>query len=334
MTKTFSIKEIAKLAGVSPATVSRVLNQNGRYSKKTERKIRKIIKEHNFHPNQMARGLRMNKNQIVGIIVPDITNEFFSSLIREIQMGLFSKDFPIAIYNTNESPEIEKKSLIYLRAQNVSGVVYINGRKELEDNFLDNIPTIYVDREPVSDDRKEAVYISSDNEQGGYLATKELLKKGCRKIATITERAGTYVTEQRLQGYLRALNEFGIQSESTLIFTPKTLTFEDSYELVSDVLRRGVKFDGIFCQTDWLASGALTALNDYGIEIPDKVKLVGFDNISISYLCSQPFSTVKQDVKGIGAYIVDSLMKMISGNFKQIEKIKQFPVELVLRQTT
>ena len=105
MKPNISLREIAEKANVSPATVSRVMNKNGRYSKDTEERVLRIIEEYGYSPNQLARGLRLNRGQIVGIIVPDITNEFFSKLIQRIQNRLFEHDYPVVIYNTNESME-------------------------------------------------------------------------------------------------------------------------------------------------------------------------------------------------------------------------------------
>jgi len=187
MKPNISLREIAEKANVSPATVSRVMNKNGRYSKDTEERVLRIIEEYGYSPNQLARGLRLNRGQIVGIIVPDITNEFFSKLIQRIQNRLFEHDYPVVIYNTNESMATEKKCLKYLRAQSVSGVVYINGSRSVEGDMLKDIPTVYIDRRPEDSPRPKTRFVSSDNEQGGYLATREMLEQGSRQY-TVDEK--------------------------------------------------------------------------------------------------------------------------------------------------
>lgn len=328
-----SIKEIASMAQVSPATVSRVINRNGRYSKETEQRVRDLIDQYEYEPNQLARGLRKNRNRIVGVLVPDITNEYFAKMIQVIQTRLFDYDYPVTIYNTNESRKMESKCLRYLRAQNVSGVIYINGYENLEGDSLKDIPTIYIDRFYGSDSRDKTVYVSSDNEMGGYIATKELIDRGCRRIAVMIERYGTYVMNERLKGCMRALDEHRMEFVPSLVFAPEAITYNAAYAAIEKELKKGTRFDGIFCQTDWLASGTLAALQNNGVNVPEDVKLVGFDNISISFLCEKPFSTVMQDIEKIGHYTADTLINLMRG-MERKESTKVFPVELIRRKTT
>jgi LacI family transcriptional regulator len=265
--------------------------------------------------------------------VPDITNEYFSKLIQVIQNRLFDYDYPVAIYNTNESKFTEEKCLRYLSSQSVSGVIYINGNEDLEEDLLNNIPTIYVDREPSGHPRPRTKYVSSDNRNGGRLATKALLDSGCKKIAVMTERSGTYVMTERLLGYTQALKEAGIETDKSLIFRPEAITYDAAIAKIEEKLAEGISFDGIFCQTDWLASGALTAFQKHGLRVPEDVKVVGFDNISISYLCYQPFTTIQQDIGAIGNYLADTMIDMIDDNDHE-ESVRFFPVSLIRRQTT
>ena len=328
-----SIKKIAELAGVSTATVSRVINNNGRFSEETGRRVREIIASYDYEPNHFARGLRRNKGQSIGVIVPDITNEFFSSLISSLQQELFKQNYHIVIYNTSESKIIEQKSLAHLRAQKVSGVVYINGHAEIEKDFLKDIPTVYIDRKPELNLREDTVFISSDNEKGGYLATRELIENQCKKIAVITERCNTFVTLERLAGYERACQEAGIKTNSSLIFSPEEIRYEAAYKLTNRLIKDKVDFDGLFCETDWLASGALSAMRDNHISLPEDKKLVGFDNISISFLCQQPFTTIHQDTKKMGICSAKALLQMIAGE-KPHDRVKLMAVKLIKRQTT
>lgn len=331
MGRSVSLKEIAGRAGVSPATVSRVMNKNGRYSRETEERVLRIIEECGYSPNQMARGLRMSRNQIIGIIVPDITNEYFAKLIQVVQNTLFDFDYPVAIYNTNESRDTERKCLRYVKAQDVSGVIYINGDSSLEEGQLQDIPTIYVDRAPAEKPRAKVRYVSSDNRDGGRLAAEELMRSGCRSLAVMTEREGTYVMTERLAGYACALEQAGIAPP--LVLRPKAITYEAAYEAVLRVLDAGGRFDGIFCQTDWLASGAIAALQSRGVSIPGDVRVVGFDDISISHMCSLPFTTIKQDIDSMGRYLADTIIGMIYGR-DESSGTKIFPVSLITRRTT
>lgn len=333
MEKKLAVKDIAALADVSVATVSRVINQNGRFSKETERRVLEVMANYNYIPNQLARGLRTNRTSMVGIVVPDITNEYFANLVLKIQKGLFQAGFMSTICNFDESEEIARQNLIALRAQNISGLVYINGLCPADDPLFEGIPTIFIDREPMEPCPENALFLSSDNFRGGYLAAQALYSSGARQLAVMTERENTYVTRQRLEGFRKFCLEQGLELPEERILVPAQIKFEAARSLVQHTLRQGVEFDGIFCQTDWLASGALVALREAGRQVPGDVRLVGFDNISISFLCQQPFTTVKQDVESMGEFVSHTLTAMIRGDVIEKKHI-QFPVELIVRQTT
>ena len=162
MEKAKSIKEIAKLAGVSTATVSRVINQNGRFSRETEERVRRVIRENDYIPNMSAKGLRTSRTRVVGIIVPDITNPHFANLVLHLEMDLFRRGYSCLICNTNESEELESKHIQSLTAQNVSGIVLISGMRNYEE--LGDLPVVYVDRPSNSQD-KEEVMIESDKDR-------------------------------------------------------------------------------------------------------------------------------------------------------------------------
>lgn len=167
--KVKSIKDIARMAGVSTATVSRVINQNGRFSKETEARVRRIIRETEYVPNMSAKGLRTSRTRVVGIIVPDITNPHFASLVLKLEINLFQRGYSCLICNTNESEKLERKHIQSLSAQNVSAIVLISGTRNYSE--LDTLPVIYVDR-PSRSQKSSGVIIESDNEQGRLSGNK------------------------------------------------------------------------------------------------------------------------------------------------------------------
>ena len=332
MSRPVTIKDIACLSGVSVATVSRVINGNGRYSKETEERVLSIITEYNYTPNMLGKGLRTNKTQTIGIVVPDITNEFFARIVQEVEKNLFNAGYTTLICNTNENPELEKKYLSVLNVNRVSGLIYISGDTRVKHDGLENIPAVYIDRWP-STSRKDIVFIESDNFEGGRIATMEMLQKGCRRILFLTDERRTSAQHSRSEGYLRAHREFGIVPDESLIIGLKEISFDSAHDMINELCDNHVKFDGVFASTDWLALGALVALESRGIKVPEQVKIVGFDNISISKHCSTPISTVNQDVKQMGEQAINILLRLIDG--KEIDKkYYVLPVELIKRGTT
>jgi len=332
MTRSVTIKDIARLSGVSVATVSRVINGNGRYSKETEDRVMAVIKENNYTPNMLGKGLRTNKTQTIGIVVPDITNEFFATIVQEVERNLFKAGYSSLVCNTNENPEVEKRYISVLNVNRVSGLVYISGDTRVKHNAPENIPAVYIDRWP-STTRRDIVFIESDNFEGGRIATLEMLQKGCRRIVFLTDERRTSAQRSRQEGYFRAHSEYGIVPDESFIIALKEISYDSAFSAISDLCSRQVKFDGIFASTDWLALGALVALESRGIRVPEQVKIVGFDNISISKHCSTPISTINQDVRKMGEKAVEILLGLIEG--KEIDKkYYVLPVELIRRKTT
>lgn len=331
--KAVSIKDISTMAGVSIATVSRVINNTGNYSRETENRVREILLKTHYHPNMIAKGLRTSRLQSIGVIVPDITNEFFAKIIRELQTRLFASSYATVICNTNESRDMEKKHLQLLQAQHVSGLIYINGGTTEETNEFPDLPTVYIDRRPILGlDDRNAVIIESDNFAGGSLAAGYLLEAGCHRIAVFTERLSISTQQQRFAGFEQELMIRGLPSDPRLHLQAESGNACSARRQMESFLASEVPFDGIFCATDRLALGAVSALNAHGIDVPGKVKVVGFDDISISQLYATPITTIHQSVDRMGKTAAEMILKLLGG-----EKISQshvvLPVYLVRRTT-
>ena len=207
MNNNVSIKDIAKMAGVSIATVSRVINKSGKVAKETEEKILQIMKENNYVPNLLAKGMRTNKVTTIGIVIPDISNEFFSKIAKQIQTLFFNKGYASIICNTSEDDKIEKQCIEMLQAQQVGGIIHIVSEKANKENKI-LIPTVYLDREPkFSNKRKDMAIIESDNLSGGYIATDAMIKKGCKNIICLSPKDVVSTHKKRCQGYAYAMNE-------------------------------------------------------------------------------------------------------------------------------
>ena len=319
-----SIVDVAKRAGVSTATVSRVINHNGGYSRETEEKVRRTIEECGFTPNANAIGLRTNKSRCIGVIVPDVTNEFFAKIIQELDFYLLKHGYSLLICNSNEDYELENMHIKGLIEKHIDGIVYISGQNEIKNiNEIKHIPVVYIDRAPLN----ARMLILSDNQEGGYLATKEMIDKGCRRILLLRD------VRCRKEGYIRALKENGIPYREEL----EVSCFPDYAEArkVMDRLVRsgGCYFDGIFATNDMMALACVNVLTENQIKVPGQVKVVGFDNISLTQFTSPQITTVAQDTKELAIHAADTILKMIED-----EEIKQkrtiIPVRLVVRETT
>lgn len=333
MKEKLSVKDIAKLAGVSVATVSRVLNQNGRFSAETEARILKIIEENNYQPNMLARGLRTSKVSVIGIIVPDITNDFFAQITLALQNTLFDYGYSTIICNTNEVESVENRHREMLQAQQVSGLVCISGAYNGKGTQL-SVPTVFIDREPLAHlGEKQSVLIESNNEQGGRQATMELIKKGCKKLAILRFKETISSHRGRYEGFKACLEENNLEFNPALMRKVKTVSMASAQEAVEDLLATGEEIDGMFCTADILALGALKALQAHDIAVPETVKLAGFDDSSYSRFAFPEITTVRQSVETFGSLAAETLIAMIDG--KPLKKhYYQLPTQLIVRGTT
>lgn len=327
--KKLSIVDIAEMAHVSIATVSRVLNKTGRYSSETEKKVLELVKQYGYMPNVTAKSLRTNKTQSIGVIVPDITNEFFAKIVRSIELSILPSGYSVFVCDTHENERMETTHLENLIAKNVDGVIYISGKTDATGNEVNHrIPVVYIDRHP----ENAPCIIESDNEQGGFLATEELIRKGCRRIVILQDYHWLSTLRRRLAGYVQAHEQYGLTVFPQL--QPEDSPgYEKSKAMIQKLLRDGVSFDGVFATNDIMALGALHALMEANIRVPDQIKLVGFDDISISAFCEIPLTTVTQNTQKIGDLCVDSLVRQMQG-----EKVRQenivVPVALHVRKST
>jgi LacI family transcriptional regulator len=320
-----SMKKVSELSGVSIATVSRVLNNNGRFSRATREHVLAVIQELNYTPNFNAQALRTNKTKNIGVIVPDITNEFFARLTLYIQQAFFEENYSTLIYNTDEKKTLEERHIQALTAQSVSGIIFISGgRYNVE---IPEVPTIFLDRMPRLKDRKDYIQIRTDHFMGGYKAGELLLKADCKRPGIVMGPKGLFSQTERLRGFVEVFNREKIDVSVTEI---EEVGYDSGYKALSSLLDRGVYNDGYFCTTDWIAIGVMNALMEQKIKIPDQVKIVGFDNISIAeYL---QLTTIHQDIKGMAEKAVSLMVKILSGgDVKDREYI--FDPVLIRRKT-
>lgn len=326
-------KDIADMCGVSVATVSRVINQSGRFSPETERRVREAIEKYNYQPNFFAKGLRRKRSDVVGVIVPSIANEFFSSMILTMQQIFFENGYSITIYNTNNSVEMERECHAQLAAQSVSGVISVNSREDVRAALKRMVPTIYIDRFVDEGTGGKVACISSDNRYGGMLAAHELWDSGCRNPLVITASAESPVTTMRTDGFLDGWRERGGELAPDRIVSPDSTSMDEGYRIVEEFLAEGVEFDGIFGETDMLAVGALEALRAHGVVVPDEVCVVGYDGITLARFTNPPLTTVRQDSRKIGERAARLMLDMTQGA-KLHEVRLTLPVELIKRETT
>lgn len=332
--KNYSIKDIAEISGVSVATVSRVINNNGRFSEKTRQKVLKAIEETGYKMNYNAKSLRMNKSFSIGILVPDIRNFFFSSVVQKIEEILFEKGYSTIICNTARNEKKEVAYLQMLQGKGVDGLIVISGVEAFEfehSSSVKQIPYICIDREPKQ--KEKTIFISSNHYQGAQAATQQLILSGCKHpvIAMYTQNSSS--STERFKGFKDTLKQAGILfdlEKNVIKFDHNSPSFST---YLKEFLAENPEVDGIFSINDTIALNILMLASSLGKQVPEQLKLIGFDDIPCASYSTPALSSVKQDTVEIARAAVDSLLLLLS-HPEQTGKSIVVPVELILRETS
>ncbi|EAD3376862.1 LacI family transcriptional regulator, partial [Listeria monocytogenes] len=329
-----SIKDIAKLSGVSVATVSRVINDNGRFSEETREKVLAVIKETNYQMNFSAKSLRMNKSFSVGILVPDISNYFFSSVVQQIEAILFDQGYSTIICNTGRNLDKEMAYLNMLESKMVDGLIVISGADEFGfkyTNAENGIPYVCIDRQPK--DKKDTIFISSNHYQGAFEATEALIHAGVKSPVIFMHSRQSSSAKERLKGFQDALKKNNIRYDPDVSKFTVDLQIHDYQKSIITFVNEVTTMDGIFAINDNIALELLNLLPTIGKKIPNDIKVIGFDDTPQCNYTVPKLSSVKQNIPKIAQITVDNLITIIK-NPKQKKRITEIvPVELSLKDS-
>ncbi len=326
-----SIKQLAKMANLSTATISRVLNNNGRFSSKTRDMVIALVKETGYAPNVAAKALRTRTARAIGLVVPDIANEFFALIANAVERHFFDQAYSLFICNAGENARRNESILASLRGKGIDGLIYIS-RFPLNPAEVE-APVVYLDRIPNDDSALAGV--SSDNRQGGRLAARALVEAGSRRPVMLChaddlKRLAT--VNDRMTGFAEYLAERGVAwTAKDVILSP--LTMSAARQNVRRAIEEGRRFDGLFVSSDIGAIGAVYGIEDAGLRVPQDVNVVGYDDISFCEYCRPALSTVRQNASALGREGARLLQAMMEKRPIQNKNIK-VPVELVLRAST
>lgn len=322
------LTDVAKKAGVSPTTVSRVINNYGSLSQKTINKVNQAMKELNYQPNSLARSLQGKQTQLIGLIFPTVSNPFYGELIDKIETRLFEKGYKCIICDSANNKEKERNYINMLAANKVDGI--IAGAHNLGIKEYENI-----DLPIVSFDRHLAdgiPIVGSDNFQGGYLATEALFMKGARNIAMLTgSQKSNSPTNRRLNGYLEFMEKHQLPSQ---IFK-----FQQTYQSVAlknIEIRRILEnetIDGLFCTDDLTALLVYNQCQELGVAVPDDLKLIGYDGTTFIQQYFPQLTTMAQPMDDFADILIDLLMKRIENPEKLFDPYYFLPVSFIQGKT-
>ncbi|MGV8027197.1 MAG: LacI family DNA-binding transcriptional regulator [Anaerolineaceae bacterium] len=305
-----NIQDVAKRANVSITTVSHIINQTRYVSDELTDRVKKAMEELDYHPNSLARGLRSGKTKTIGLVVPDISNQFFAEISRKIEDNGFEHGYSVILCNTDDDPHKEKSYIDVLLAKKVEGIVFISTVVEsnnLEKTLEIGVPIVLVDRD-INEINSDIVLV--DNSVGGFEATKYLIELGHRRIGCIGGPSPITPSAQRVAGYKRALQEAGIPVDPELIISGD-FRYESGNKTMRALLSLPQPPTAVFASNDMMALGAIQAVNDQGMKIPDDISVIGFDNIPFSQTISPTLTTMAQPIHEMADLVVDLLIDKI-----------------------
>lgn len=327
-----SIKDVAKLAKVSVATVSRVINGNVKVSEEKKSRILEVIEETGYVPNRAAQDMVLKKTRKVGVFLPNTFNQFQRQLFSEIAHNLEELGYYSSFFFVNIDSEGEKACLNKLKSERVDGVIILQEIElmEFRDYLSQNeIPTVLVTFE--SGDWENASSIHIQDEVAAKVVVNYLIELGHKDIAMLGSRKHSFGVE-RERGYKKALKEAKLQFNEDLSINIEAYNVAAGSNATKELLKKKIPFSAIFAHTDELALGAIRELLDNGIKVPEDVSVVGIDDIEYSSYTSPSLTTIRQPLEEMGRLTVTILDNHISGKSLSYEK-NLLPISLIKRES-
>lgn len=325
-----TIYDVAKEAGVSSATVSRVFSGQNTVAAPTRDHVIAVAERLGYRTNWLARSLSSRTSDMVAIMLPDITNPFFSELVKGVQSAAFREGYTTLVCNTEGDPDLERRYLDGLVSRQVEYVLAVGltlGREAVEKYVADGLTFIALDR-PMN--HASSVLVQSDNRKGAELAVQHLVELGHRRIAHIAGPADVTPTRDRRRGYVDALVAAGLPADDALV-VESDFAARAGAQAYEELERREAAFTAIFAADDLIAMGAMSAALAHGRSIPADLSLVGFDDALTARYTAPPLTTVSQDATALGNTAVQVITTP-----KTERRRRRFvlPVSLVVRDST
>ncbi|SFC55486.1 LacI family transcriptional regulator [Parapedobacter composti] len=325
--KKVTILDIAKELNITFSTVARALNDHPAISAATKQSVRETAERLGYRPNKVASSLRSGKTKIIGILVPRLDVSFFSSVVHGVEGVMNENGYTILLYQSQESLKQENKGIETFLRSRVDGIIAsISLETEVAGSYAEirdrNIPLAFFDRVPPE---LNVPSVTIDDYRGGFMATEHLIASGYRRIVHINQYRNINIFNERLRGYLDALERYGIPVDERLIIRGD-FSLEFGRQCVRDLLAEGIDFDAVFTLEDFTAMGVVQELKASGKRIPEEVGVVGFANEAFTSLVSPTISTVDQRTVEMGEEIARLFLKLL----KKGDYYKHKPEKLVL----
>ena len=338
-------KEIAKLAGVSRSTVSRVINNYSNVPEKTKEKVLEVIKKYDYVPDASARTLAGMVNKRIGLFVIALNSQlngqqvlgshFLSVLMSSVIDYCNKNDYTVVVSIISGAKDYDRAFQLFYD-QTISGGVFVGARGD-EENIRSLISKGYkvaiVDQNPYEDPKiyEKSVIVNADNYNGAYEATKYLIEMGHTRIAHVMGGKRQYSTTERLRGYNQAIKDAGLENDPGLLYQGN-FTFNSGYEATRAITDLAPRPTAIFYANDSMAMGGIQFFSEHKVEIPDDFSIIGFDDIELSRFMKPTLTTVRQNLQIVAQSAIDGVIDMINGG-EPDGKVNTIPVDLIIRES-
>jgi len=325
-----TIKDVAKYAGLSPATVSRVIRNQSNVSDKTRNLVMKAISDLNFQPNTLARQLRQRETKTIIVIVPDIGNSFFRDIIKGIESVAYQNNYQVFLTDMQNNPDIEAYYFNALLQKQADGIISLSASVPLKlmEQVASQYPVVIVCQYMENSDLPN---VTIDNVAASKKIMEHLIKMGHTRIAHLTTFPNVMLYRDRLAGYYQSLAENGIQIDMDLVRYGNS-SFQSGYEQMMELLELKKPVTAVFAAGDILAIGAMKALKASGKRIPEDCAVVGFDDIDLSSIYDPTLTTIRQPKREMGEISMTMLLDLINGK-KPTPNQRILNYELVIRES-
>jgi DNA-binding LacI/PurR family transcriptional regulator len=342
--KSTTLSDVAKTAGVTSMTVSRVINQNGYVSDETRAKVLRAVGELNYRPNVLARSLKRQRTETIGLVLGDIANPFAAELARAIRDITTQRGYNLFICISEHSAKEDVAAFDSLADHQVDGIIVATRSNKIGDEHLHEmikrgVSVVCIGRD-FHDENADSV--TADALNGGFQATQHLIDLGHKRIAFIGATLSSGNNLKRLQGYLKALKDNDLQVEERYV-TGKPEADDDSpgysteklgYEAMKRLLALPNRPTAVFARNDFTAIGAINAIKEAGLNIPNDISIVGFDDIPTAIHTSPALTTVRQPTRSQGSIAAGYLLNRIEGNRSVKREERILECELIIRDST
>ncbi len=326
-----TIKDVAKYSGLSIATISKYIN-GGNVLDNNKEKIEEAIKVLNFRVNEMARGLKTSKSKTIGILLPNLENIFFTSIVSNIEDILLKSGYSTVICDYKEDYGLEKEKLEFLVSKMVDGIVIIpSGKESLEvKSVMDRgIPVVLIDRALKGVD---CDVVLGDNLNASYNAVEQFITRGHKRIAIIAGPKDMYTAEERVKGYYRVHEDYSLEIDTELI-KYGDYKIDSGYTLLYELLEMDKKPTAVFITNYEMTLGAIMAINEKKVDIPNDLSIIGFDNIQLAKIVNPPLSIVVQPMKAIGETAAEILVKRLNKDNSNFPMIFRLKTEILIKES-